>query len=333
MLYTQYGRKWQVLIVAVNGASYEIKQDSFWPEGLKIQFEINYPGYEGWYFSDIIIWNLSETTANNIMQEPIEGAKLYLSAGYQDGKFGQIFGGSIFQCLLDRESVVDYKLTIRAIDGDRLFDNNLANFTLRSEYTQMSLMNAATINAQKKMTLGFVSPSIQSNNEQSPRPYTGFAPACVITREWSRYNSAQMFYKDDKLNFVTANDSPDPAPTATTKVIVKSPTTGLIGTPQHIDYGVNFRCLLDPQIQLTAPPSWIRLDMSAIKMQKIAPGQRSSVLDQRGQFKIGGVRHSGDTRGNDWYTDVVGYSISGKGPLKLTPSDILPVPIRTVSGG
>ena len=57
---SQYGRKWSVLIISSSGETNEISQMKFEPEGLKVTFDINYPGMKAWYFSEIVLWNLSQ---------------------------------------------------------------------------------------------------------------------------------------------------------------------------------------------------------------------------------------------------------------------------------
>jgi hypothetical protein len=79
---------------------------------------------------------------------------------------------------------------------------------------------------------------------------------------------------------------------------------------------------------ITEPIQWVKLDMSSIsvKQQKAVVGQTPPpILPRDGLFKVGGVKHIGDTRGDDWYTDVVGYSIAGsRTGLQLTVPTMYP---------
>lgn len=323
---SQYGRKWSVLIVLRSGETIEINQMQFEPEGLKVTFDINYPGIKAWYFSEIVLWNLSAETSNDILTGPVYGAQIYLSAGYQNGKYGQIFGGYIFQTLFERQNVTDYKLTIRAIDGNKIFSENFLSFTLKAEYTAMTLFNNAISNAQTQIQAGKISDVVKNNNTQSYRGITVFKTTRDFMEEFSKNTGSQAFVIDDKLNITTSSDGDENKEMA----IVKSPDSGLIGTPVQIDYGVSFKCLLDSDIKLAAPPNWIKLDMSLVRLQAIEIGTMSTILDEDMILKIGGVRHIGDTRGNDWYTEVIGYTIGGKTPPQLfenlKASEMLPIP-------
>jgi hypothetical protein len=52
-------------------------------------------------------------------------------------------------------------------------------------------------------------------------------------------------------------------------------------------------------------------------------GDPLSVLDKDSVHRIVGVRHTGDTRGNTWYTDVVCVNRFGKLHTQLTPASAL----------
>jgi hypothetical protein len=101
----------------------------------------------------------------------------------------------------------------------------------------------------------------------------------------------------------------------------------LVGTPTQTEYGLNFRCLLNPQIVLASPPKWVIVDLSRISVVQLkaqyGTDKMVPIMPVNGEFQIGGVRHSGDTRGDAWYTDVVGYSLAGRVPLQLTVGQML----------
>jgi hypothetical protein len=318
---SHYGRKWLLKILCSDGTTLSIGNDGFSGlESLKCTFDINYPGYEGWYFSEFVIYNPTKETEKKIIQE---GAEVYFYAGYQEkygGKYGQIFGGKVFQSLFTRENVTDYKLTLMCMDGARLFKDNFAAFHLK-DYSDQTLINETAARSSSPIPIGTVSSKI--GMAKKPRGCVVFGSPVTAIREIVRNNAAQMFMINDTLNILKATDSPSG------EAIVVDTNSGLIGTPQQIDFGISFRTLLNPELILTNPPKWVKLDLSAInvKQQKAVPGQNIvPILPKDGYFKIGGVRHSGDTRGNDWYTDVMGYSLTGKAGLQLTVPEMLSDP-------
>lgn len=64
-----------------------------------------------------------------------------------------------------------------------------------------------------------------------------------------------------------------------------SSSTGLIGSPEKREKGVNFKCLLAPELM---PGSPVLLDSEQIK----------------GLFICRTVKHNGDTKQGDWLTEV-----------------------------
>lgn len=303
-----YGRRWQLQILHDDGVLMTVGQNGFTgQESLKCTFEVNYPGYEGWYFSEFVIWNPSNEFAKKIIEE---GNEVYFSAGYSEGRYRRIFSGKIFQALWTRENVTDYKLTLWCMDGERLFRDNFSAFTIAKGYRDQTLINMIASRAVSPLKVGVISSGIR--DIAMPRAATIFAQPSTPLREVVRTNSAQMFMSEDTLQIAKVTDEPDG------DAIDINPQSGLIGTPQQIDYGITFRVLLNPDLIIANPPKWVRLDLSEInvKQQKATPGQNIvPPLPKDGFFQVGGVKHSGDTRGNEWYTDVIGYSKTGKQPV------------------
>lgn len=311
-----YGRKWQLKIVCTDGTTFVVGKDGIGqPESLRCTFDINYPGYEGWYFSEFNIWNPTSAVYNKVIKE---GAEVFFYAGYSEGLYGQIFGGQVFQSIFTRENVTDYKLTIYCIDGARLFRDNIVSINTVKGYTEQTLTNAVAAKARSKISTGSISNAFDENDQPKPRGTTVFCAPIVKLREIARNNNAQLFMSLGRLNMRKTYGELG-------EEIVINPDTGLIGTPTQTEFGIDFRTLLNPKIILAEPVKYIKLDMSGInyKALQAAPNQKKvGIIPQNGYFMIGGVRHSGDTRGNDWYTDVNGYAF-GKAGLQLTVPQML----------
>jgi hypothetical protein len=317
---SHYGRKWELKILCNDGTLFIVGSDGISElQGLKVTFDVNCPGYEGWYLSEFVIYNPNTETERKIIRE---GAEVYFSAGYSEGNYGQIFGGKVFQSLFERENITDYKLTLMCMDGARLFKDNFASFTLNKNYSEQTLINEIAARSDKPIEIGKVTPKI--NDAKRPRGTTIFCVPSNGMRYIARNSNAQVFMKEDKVYVSNPTDSPSG------KEIEINTSTGLIGTPVQMDYGVNFRTLLNPELIIAYPPKWVKLDLSGIniKQMKAVPGSKKLVpilspvsdmetAEESGFFQIGGVRHYGDTRGNDWYTEVAGYSYTGKAGLNL----------------
>lgn len=326
MIRSWYGRKWELSVECSDGSMLTLNQDGLDSDDkispARVTFDINYPGYEGWYFSEFTIYNPNKATEKKIINE---GARVYFSAGYQEkygGAYGQIFGGTVFQSLYAKESVTDYKLTLLCMDGERLFKDNLISMTMIEGYKEQTLLNEIAARSRSPIDVGKITESL----DQKPRPrgVTLFAPPLMCFRQIARNNGAQMFMFKDQLNMCHPTDTPQG------EAILINEDTGLVGTPTQSEYGVNFRCLLNPQIVLASPPKWVVVDLSRISVVQLkaqyGTDKMVPVMPVDGQFQIGGVRHTGDTRGDSWYTDVVGYALTGKMPFQLTVNQMLNTP-------
>lgn len=313
---TFYGRKWELVVECSDGQRFVVSEEGIEKSSLRCTFEINYPGYEGWYFSEFNIWNPTETASLKMIED---GSKVYFSAGYKDGKYGQIFGGSVFQVFQTRENVTDFVLTLVCVDGERLYAGNLSSFQLHKGYTDTTKINAILARSKYPLQKGTVSPNINKGGHF--RGTTVCSVPITPLREtlknsnatlFSNYEVVEMFHWVDK-----STDDP----------ILIDPSSGLVGLPQQTEHGVNFRTLLRPDIVLKNPPNWVQLD-THVKQMKGQVGNKNLVplMDPDGYYQIGGLRHSGDSRGDTWYTDVVGYSMTGKAGLLLTVPSMFPKP-------
>jgi hypothetical protein len=309
---SMYGRKWQLEVLCNDGTLFVVGGAGLTGmEPLRCTFDINYPGYEGWYFSEFVLWNTSKETQAKMIQE---GAEVYFYAGYADGRYGQIFGGKVFQSMFTRENVTDYKLTLSCMDGERLFKDNFVNIVLDKTYSDRTLINAIAARSETPIKLGNITAKIKDKPYPRGTTMFGGAPSTHI-REVAKNNAAQFFMVNNTLQLYHLEDNPQK------DYINVNYKCGLIGTPQQVDYGISFRSLLNPDLVLANPLKWVRLDISKINViqQKAVPNKdRVPPLPVDGWLKVGGVRHFGDTRGDDWYTDVVGFSTSGKTPYNTT---------------
>ena len=146
--------------------------------------------------------------------------------------------------------------------------------------------------------------SMKSNRVVRPKIF--FGNPMDYVREWAQQNGTLPIGMDNSV-YLT---KPQTAVSKATKelALVLSPESGgLVGFPQQTQDGVNFTCLLNPLITIFFPPMLIKLDNSLIRQIAFSYGSASvSRLDQNYTYRVIGVTHEGDTRGNKWYSNVVG---------------------------
>jgi len=293
-----------------------IEQNNLDQNALRVTFDVDYPGLQGWYYSEICIYNFNVST---LMQVIDDGAAVILEAGYINGNYGEIFSGYIFQSLFERENVTDYKLTLRCVDGKRLFSEEFTAFSLdKGRNNQVAHYNAIMSYSQIPIEIGNVPSQLRTTTmDRGVTVFTTPANSLAdLLRNYSIDKSANgcFFTKKGVTKYFDMND-PVKEPPIT---ISPSGEGGLIGTPIQTKYGCNFTCLLNAQIELDIPRIQVTLDMSQIRAVKAAQGVLLAPLDQDVTYQVIGVRHVGDTRGNEWYTYVTGINKQGAQALMET---------------
>jgi hypothetical protein len=327
--YTQYGRKWEIILSSDKMGTVTISNDSLSKAGLQVSFDIQYPGLKAWYLADFFLYNLKDSLVSQIMISSMEGVNVKFSAGYIDGNYGLIFKGKIFQSYFMRRDVNDYIFQLHCIAGSAIIADNFLSCVITKDYTVETMVNMAAAKATNPITVGNISKQIDKT-VKSGRGLVIFGhPTRAIDDNVVKPNNAILYGGNDILTISKITDTMDPNP------ITLSANTGIIGTPRQTDYGISLRTLLNPKIVMKKPAQGIIVKNTVIELSTINPGQRTSLLPmadgsisgtkfKAGYYQVIGVHHIGTTRGNDWFTDIEALTISGKAPLQLlaqTPTD------------
>lgn len=315
-----YGRKYQVDVTVPqsDGSSKVLTaaSDSFEPEALRVTFDIYQPAFQVYWYADIVLYNLNQETTQQLLGAGMQNLQVTVSAGYQNGAYGVIFSGPVFQPLFDRENVTDFKVTLHCIIGLWSDTRNVINKTIAAGAQQTEIVNAIANSAFNPIQVDRLSSKISTN--KLPRAKTMFGNPGTYFSDIAADNGMTWWLSQKGLNIKGLNDPDIPTtPSLTYSPPVKSnqqtpgaaqtsSTNGvIIGTPQQTQYGVSFRVLLDPRLQVFTV---VKIDNSQIRILKKQIGEFPALLDQDGTYLVGAVRFIGDTRGNDWYADVDGYT-------------------------
>jgi len=342
-----YGRAFELSVTLPPDASgnqevITLASDSF-DVSPRVTFDIVTPAFQTYWSADICVYNLDQNVVEKITQGVVtapsssqpsqatvtQGMIVTLSAGYQSGNYGVIWQGPVFQAMYERENAVDLKLTLYCLisfyEVNRQFvkDTIAAGFTQEQQLqriiqltTSQGTLNPATIESFK------VSPNI--SQQKLPRGKVVFGSPGKYFTEIAEGNNMQWWLTHKGLNF--GNPAEDVTQAGTPKIVFSPPTlpglntTGpqlfnstangiIVGTPQQTQQGVSFRALLDPRVVVEKPLLTVKIDNSQLRLQKRQLNQYIGVLDQDGIYVVGGARFRGDTRGNDWYVDVDGYTV------------------------
>lgn len=246
--------------------------------------------------ADIRVYNVEASTAIRIQKE---FTKVVFQAGYE-GNYGVIFQGNIKQVIIGRESATDNFIDIVAGDGDRAYNFAIVNTTLAAGSSQLDQVNAAVAPmGSKGVTAGHIG---DMPSERLPRGKVMYGNSKNYLRDVAQSTNKSWSIQDEKVTFVS-NTSYLPGE----RVILNS-LTGMIGTPQQTNEGVNVKCLLNPLIRIGGRVEINNRDIQRFKINLDAPNSPSSIpapLTNDGVYYVLVVEHQGDTRGVDWYTTLV----------------------------
>lgn len=288
---------------------------------LRIKFSIKRSDSATPNTADIRVYNLETETAIRIRKE---FKRVVLQAGYP-GNYGVIFQGNIKQVILGRESATDTFIDIVAGDGDRAYNFAIVNSTIAPGATQEDQVTAATAAmAPKGVTAGHVGDMPTS---QLPRGKVMYGNARNYLRNVAQTTNKTWSIQDGKINFVGLKTY------LPGEQVVLTSKTGMIGTPQQTNDGVNVKCLLNPRINISGR---VQIDNSSIQLQRLnleqiaaAQGNVSQInnltprrLNEDGSYYVLVLEHVGDTRGIDWYTNMICLNI-----------DASANPLNSVQGG
>lgn len=317
-----FGRKYKLTVKTSpdssgNSTLIEITNSDWEPEALRITFDIYMSAWQGnYWYADISIYNLDQATAAQIVGNPsfspnvvTQGMKVILEAGYYNGNFGTIWEGIVIQPLWDRENVVDFKLTLHCavglLESTRNFVNNTYAIVGQQDLIKKMLADSYfPVNVDPKRISGDIP------NTPSDRPVTVFGNPKRYLDMIAADNNANSWLDDH--GFAIATMTSDVMSDA--DVIVYTPETGIIGVPVQTQDGVSFTLLLDARVAVQKPFMQVKIDNTVIQQEKrIADpsGSQPGLLDPTGTYAVIGVEHIGDTRGQDWYTRVVGMTTAG----------------------
>lgn len=280
---------------------------------IHIQFDITKTVLRDPNMAEITIWNLSPDTEREIIQE---GTQIILEAGYDE--LGIIFKGQVFQPLRGKLNGTDYFLKLICLDGDAYLNLAFISGTLQSNQTRQQLaqqvLRDSTISLDSAAiddltNTNFIDGSIST----SERGKVVFGDPSKYLNSLAKMGNSTFYIDNNEAKFFN--------PTASSSEIKDAHlvdiTTGMVGVPQQIDYGVEVNTLLDPSIRLG---DFIKIDNRSVLQQQFSPGQIPYLLDSDGIYRVIKIHYSGDSRGQDWYSRLTTITQGGVIPSMLIGS-------------
>lgn len=290
----QYLRKCTLLVTDKAGEGLDLSL-------LHIKFIIKRSDTQTPNMAEITIFNLEEQTVNRIQKE---FSKVILQGGYESN-FGVIFQGNIKQVIKGKENATDTFITIIAGDGDLSYNFAVVNTTIAAGSSQKEQIQAAASAMKAGGTnLGFVDNLPKAT---LPRGKVMYGMSRDYLKQAANTTKQAWSIQDGQIQFVPLTSYlPGEAVVLTSK-------TGLIGTPQQTNEGVNCKALMNPKIKVGGR---VQLDNASIARMKInlatpnSPANIPAPINADGMYYVFVIEHQGDNRGNDWFTNLTMLNIS-----------------------
>lgn len=320
----QYIRKASLIIGGDDGHAIDLSE-------LRFRFAIRRGDLQTPNTADVRVYNVSDDTADRIRQllpQP-EFTRVVIQGGY-DGNYGILFDGQIKQIRRGRESQTDTFIDITAADGDRAYNFAISAVTLEAGQTGAKDQIAAILAGMKKQgaDIGYM-PEITSN--PLPRGKVIFGMSRDALRQVADNTGTNWSIQDGKVNFVPKSGYiPGEVPVITA-------ATGMIGLPTQTQNGIHVRALLNPNFKIGQV---VKLDNESIQGYRFGLeigsttanlwSKQTAKTNSDGLYYVMIADHIGDTRGNEWYSDLLCLAVDATLPKEYIPRQGVAQPIGPV---
>lgn len=289
-----------------------IQVDENAPEALdftefKMTFVVSQPTTEQPKAAEIYIYNLSHETMNKLagVDDDKKNTQVILACSYGDDEPEVIFKGRVFQYRRGRYDQVDTYLCILAIAGDQV--RNDATIS-QSVPAGTPIHGLSDLIAGEIKKYGIDAGELAKLSDQKyPRGRTLFGSFHGFIERVGRENNVTFNYSEGVLN------STDLDKFSIQPIFILSAETGMVGMPQLTSEGLIVKCLLNPKLKRM---DRIKIDLTNLQSENYDIAYSGQQVDQshktpklatnaQGIFVIQAIEHSGDTRGDEWYSNMV----------------------------
>lgn len=296
----QYLRKCTLIVSGASGKGLDLS-------GLRIVFKVKKTDAQTPNTAEIRVYNVAKSTVARIGSEY---STVILQAGYESN-FGVIFTGNIKQVRSGVEGGVNTFVDISAGDGDEAYNCAVVNTTLAAGAKQSDQINAA---AGSMSSMGVGKGHIADTGGKSlPRGKVMYGQAKDYMRQSAQASGTGWSIQDGKLQFVGLADL------LPGQAVLLNSKTGLIGTPEQTNEGIKTTCLLNPMLKIAGRVKINEADIAKAALpetDKDAAPNKPAAITADGVYRLLTVEHSGDTHGQDWYSNMMCLDVNALAPSK-----------------
>ncbi|HDR9022689.1 TPA: hypothetical protein QDB09_003243 [Burkholderia vietnamiensis] len=302
----QFGRKVSLIIGFDSGESLDLSE-------LRIVFRVQRGDLQTPNSARIRVYNVSDNTAQKVEREY---SRVVLQAGYE-GNYGIIFDGSLVQVRRGRESQTDTYLDITAADGDMAYNFAVVNTTLAAGSTPEDHVKVCTAAMGQFGVAEGYRPDL--GGRPLPRGKVMFGMARDYLETVARSTQTLWSIQDGKVQIVPETSY---VPGEIPDINYKS---GMVGLPQQTQNGITVKMLLNPGVKIGR---LIHLNNASVQQYEYGVGiqdqPNNGMIATQNKFNSDAFyyvmtnEHWGDTRGNDWYTEVICLAVDATAGVDLS---------------
>jgi len=263
----------------------------------------------------IRVYNLSETTVKRITnRSPVEFSLVELKAGYQNGAFGTLFAGTMKQYRRGRENATDTYFDILAAANDIEYNFGTVSQSVPAGATKADII--ARTAQDMGVGVGYIPPT---SGGTLPRGKVLWGMGRVVFRNLANSERFGWSVQNGKLQMIPLNSY------LPGEVVVLNSATGMVGIPEQTNEGIRVRCLINPKLYIGG-----RMQIDNDSINKISQAGAGALpvgqlpydqwaglsmpadISSDGYYMMYVIEHTGDTRGNEWYSDIIGLAMSSK---------------------
>ena len=265
----------------------------------------------------IRIYNLSKQTLDRVTVNG-EFNQISLNAGYLNGNYGVIFQGYIKQFKIGKENATDTYLDIFAADGDIQYNQGTVNTTLTgNNNTPAKIIEA--IGQSSNLQINDYTILTDKQHVPNIRGTVLFGMARARLRNIITSLDATWSIQEGKLVII---ENTGYLPGEAVQINV---STGLVGVPEQTDSGIKIRSLLNSNLRIGGLVQLNNNEINTLMQQNpdMAPipydqwtgFQNTAALSPTGTYMVFSVKHSGDTRGQEWYSNLICLAVDITSPI------------------
>lgn len=244
---------------------------------LRITFDVNKTIDAEPNVADITLYNLNQTNRNLITSKHYNHVELYVN--YREDDLRMIFKGDIIT-VTNTQSELDIVTKLKCSDGYRAYTEKTIIKTLSAGHSDDDIVT------ESLLSFGVQKGHVDlPNNKTLPRGRVYMCDTREAVSKVAKNNNANWSIQDNQLVIIPKNKA-----IRNDEGYVISSSTGMIGSPQKTNQGLEVTTLCNPHYKIGA---FVRI--------------QSKTEEYNGDYKIQSIKHSGDLLGDGWKSKLVCY--------------------------